>query len=75
MDQDSKTDRSVFPVGAELNEPPSANMRDLVPVSAHAYLPVPLPTSKKMSARMRWIRVALVLAVVVGGAGAYFWVW
>jgi HlyD family secretion protein len=74
MDQDIKTERSASSVGAGLSEPPSSNTHDLVPVSAHAHLPVLLPTSKRMSRRMRWVRLAVVLAVVIGGGGAaYYW--
>jgi HlyD family secretion protein len=74
MDQDIKTDRSASPVAAGLNEPLSSNTHDLVPVSAHTNLPVPLPTSKRKSERKRWVRVALVLAVIIGGGGAaYYW--
>jgi H+-transporting ATPase len=36
MDQDIKTEHSASPVGAGLNEPPSSNTHDLVPVSAVA---------------------------------------
>ena len=73
MDQDSKASLSGSPVVAELNGSPSSNARNLVPVSARTdSLP---PNSKRMSARRRWIRVALALAVVVGGAGATFYWW
>jgi HlyD family secretion protein len=74
MDQDIKTDRSASPVAAGLNEPLSSNTHHLVPVSAHTNLPVPLPASKRKSERKRWVRVALVLAVIIGGGGAaYYW--
>src|SRR5450756_2010004 len=33
------------------------------------------PNSKAMSVRRRWLRVALALAVLVGGAGAAFYWW
>ena len=44
-------------------------------VPRRSSLLVPLPISKGKSARKRWLRVALVIAVVVGGAGAGFYWW
>jgi HlyD family secretion protein len=54
---------------------PPPETRDLVPAPAHANLPVPLPTPRGMSVRRRWLRVALAVAIVVGGAGAAFYWW
>src|SRR5207342_2151717 len=49
--------------------------RDLVPAAAHANLPVPLPTPSGKAVRRRWLRVALAVAIVVGGAGAAIYWW
>jgi HlyD family secretion protein len=49
--------------------------RDLVPAAAHANLPVRLPTPSGKAVRRRWLRVALAVAIVVGGAGAAIYWW
>ena len=46
-----------------------------MPASGRTNLPVPPPTSKGTSARRRWLRVALVVAVIVGGAGTALYWW
>src|ERR1039458_5079913 len=61
-DQENKIFRSAEPAGGERADLP-----------ARTNLPAPPPTSKGKSARKRWLRVALVIAVVVGGAGAGFY--
>jgi len=63
-DQENKIFRSAEPAGGERADLP-----------ARTNLPAPPPTSKGKSARKRWLRVALVIAVVVGGAGAGFYWW
>ena len=74
-DKENKIFRS-----AELARPARADLftpetRDLVPASGRTNLPVPPPTSKGTSARRRWLRVALVVAVIVGGAGTALYWW
>ncbi len=49
--------------------------RDLALAPGSNKLPVPPPVSKVISANKRWLRLALVLAVMVGGAGAAFYWW
>src|ERR1035441_3489468 len=63
-DQENKIFRSAEPAGGERADLP-----------ARTNLPALPPTSKGKSARKRWLRVALVIAVVVGGAGAGFYWW
>ena len=63
-DQENKIFRSAEPAGGERADLP-----------ARTNLPAPPPTLKGKSARKRWLRVALVIAVVVGGAGAGFYWW
>ncbi len=75
MNQDIKTNRPAFPVAAGPNEPPPSSAHDLVSVSTRTDLSVLPPASQTMSARRRWIRIALALVVVVGGAGAAFYWW
>jgi HlyD family secretion protein len=60
---------------AEHIDVPPPGTRDLVPGPAHANLPVPLPIPKGVSLRKRWLRIALVIAVIVGGAGAALYWW
>jgi HlyD family secretion protein len=75
MDQEIKIVGSAGSPAAEQAEVPAPETRDLVPAPAHTNLPAPLPTAKGMSVRKRWLRVALAVAVVVGGAGAAFYWW
>ena len=73
MGQEIKTIGPASPAMVEhIDGPPP---RDLVPAAAHANLPVPLPTPSGMSVRRRWLRVALAVAIVVGGAGAAIYWW
>jgi HlyD family secretion protein len=74
-DQENKIFRSAEPVGAARADFATPETRDLVPALGRTNLPAPPPTSKGKSARERWLRVALVIAVVVGGAGAGFYWW
>ena len=75
MTKEIETIRPELPTTVGRPEVPAPGTRDLVPAAAHANLPAPLPASKAMSVRRRWLRVALALAVVVGGAaaGIYWW--
>jgi HlyD family secretion protein len=75
MEQDSKTDRSVFTVAAEPNAPPLSNKRELVPAPRAPGLPVVQSAAKRGSIRRWWIRATLALAVFAGGAGATFYWW
>src|ERR1017187_245603 len=72
-DQENKIFRSAEPAGGERADFPTAETRDLVPAAGRSNLPA--PTSKGKLVRARWLRVALVVAVVVGGAGAGFYWW
>ena len=71
--QENKIFRSAEPVGATRTDFPTAEMRDLVPAPGRSNLPA--PTSKGKLVRERWLRVVLIVAVVVGGAGAGFYWW
>src|SRR5664279_1379412 len=76
MDQEEKTIRPAdAAAGTERTDLPLSETRDLIPTPVRTNLPAPPPTSKGKSARKRWLRVALVIAVVVGGAGAGFYWW
>jgi len=63
------------PKAPEGAKPASAEGRNLVPLQARNLLLVAPAAAKVASHRKRWIRLALALAVVVGGAGAglYWW--
>lgn len=74
-DQERKIFRSAGPAGAKRTDFPTAETRDLVPAPGRTNLPAPPPTSKGKSARERWLRVVLIVAVVIGGAGAGFYWW
>ena len=74
-DQENKIFRSAEPAGAARVEFPTPETRDLVPAPGRTNLPAPPPTSKGKSARERWLRVVLIVAVVVGGADAGFYWW
>src|SRR5664280_3500822 len=63
-DQENKIFRSAEPAGGERADLP-----------ARTNLPAPPPTLKGKSARKRWLRIALVVALVIGGAGAGFYWW
>ena len=73
MGQEIKTIGPASPAMVEHIDGPRP--RDLVPAPAHANLPMPLPTPRERPVRRRWLRVAVALAVVVGGAGAAFYWW
>jgi HlyD family secretion protein len=75
MDQDIEAIGAASPAMAEHIDVPPPGTRDLVPGPAHANLPVPLPIPKGVSLRKRWLRIALVIAVIVGGAGAALYWW
>src|SRR5664280_2347551 len=63
------------PLAAAHDSPLPPETRDIVPAPAPANLPVPSSASKGKSARKRWLRIALVVALVIGGAGAGFYWW
>jgi HlyD family secretion protein len=75
MSQEIKTIGPALPAMAEHIDVPPPKTRDLVPAPAHANLPVPLPTPRGMSVRGYWLRIALAVAIVLGGAGAAFYWW
>ena len=75
MGQEVKTIRSVESAATARTELPAPETQDLVPAPARTNLPALPPNSKAMSVRRRWLRVALALAVLVGGAGAAFYWW
>ncbi len=72
---ENKALRSAEPPAAARDSPLSPETHDIVPAPGHANLPVPSSASKEKSARKRWLRIALVIALVVGGAGAAFYWW
>jgi HlyD family secretion protein len=62
------------PEPTERIEQPTEQTRDLVPASGRTNLPGPPPSSMGMSASRPWLRVALALAVIIGGtSGAFYW--
>jgi len=73
--QENKTIRSAEPAEAGRTELPAVETRDLVPTPARTILPAPPPTLKGVMVRRRWLRIALALAVLVGGCGAAFYWW
>ena len=73
--QERKLVRSAEAAAAARAEAAAAERRDLVPMLGRANLPASSSASKGKSARNRWLRVALVIALVVGGAGAGFYWW
>jgi HlyD family secretion protein len=54
---------------------PSPEKRDLVPVPVRSGLPGEASAPESKSTRRRWLRLALALAVMIGGAGGglYYW--
>jgi HlyD family secretion protein len=75
MDEEIRTVHPASPTAAERAELPASQRRDLVPVPARINLPAPRSTTTGMSARRRWLRVALGVVVVVAGAGGAFYWW
>ena len=59
----------------ERTSPPPTEKQDIVPISRGRSLQTVPSTGKGASVRKRWLRLALALAVVIGGAGvgAYWW--
>ena len=75
MGQEIKTKPPEISSAAERIDVPAAGTRDLVPAPAQANLPVAVPARRDRPVRSRWLRVALALAVVAGGAGAALYWW
>jgi HlyD family secretion protein len=75
MTREIKTIQPELPSTVERPEVPALGTRDLVPAPAHADLPATRPARKAMAVRRRWLRVAVVLAVVAGAAGAALYWW
>jgi HlyD family secretion protein len=74
MEQQSKTDRSAFPIAAEPNTPLASKTLELVPTPRPPGLPAVQSAAKRGSMRRWWIRAALALAVLAGGTGGgYYW--
>ena len=74
MNQDRKTDDAARLAVGEKNWPLPPKARDLVPASPSPGLPVPALPVKPTSSRRWWLRLALALVVMTGGAGAsYYW--
>jgi hypothetical protein len=74
-DQENKMFSSAKPAGAAHSDLPAPETRDLVPAPGRINLPAPPATSQGKSARNRWRRFALIIAVIVGGAGTGFYWW
>jgi HlyD family secretion protein len=70
-----KTTAPELSAEAARTEIPATQSRDLVPVPVHANLPAPLAGAKGKAAGRRWLRIALVLAVMLGVAGGGFYWW
>ncbi len=75
MNEEVRTIQPEAPAAAEDAVRPASQSRDLVSVPARTSLPAVQLTKTGTSVRRRWLRVALALAVVVGGAGTGFYWW
>jgi len=66
---------SSAPKAPEGASPPPTEKHDLVPISQGRNLQTVPSAAKGATVRKRWLKVALALAVVIGGAGggAYWW--
>ncbi len=72
MDQDRKITPAAWPGATERLAAPAAETHDLVPARRDASLPAVI--EKRVPVRKWWLRIALALAVLGGGAGAtYYW--
>src|SRR3984885_15701778 len=54
---------------------PSSEKRDLASDQQRNKLPAVMPITRPKSTPRRWLRIALALAVVIGGAGGGFYYW
>lgn len=73
MNENSSPDDTKRPATIEHAPPLVSSAHDLVPAQSGVGLPA-LPATVRRPSRRRWIRVALALAVLAGGAGgAYYW--
>jgi HlyD family secretion protein len=73
MNQQTKINDPVDATLAETSDPASAKARDLVPVRSDRALPAPLAGAKRIYGRGWWLRAVLVLTLLGGGAGAFYW--
>jgi HlyD family secretion protein len=76
MEQDNNTSRLASRPDGQIHEHEKApsNKGELVAAPPGSKLPVVQSAAKRGSARRRWIRAALALAVLIGGAGGgYYW--
>jgi len=75
MGHDNLSNHSGFEVVTELGAPPPLNSSDRLPAPVATRLPAVPRAVKPSSVRRWWIRAALALAVLVGGAGGsvYWW--
>jgi HlyD family secretion protein len=73
MADNGKTDEATRLVEVDHGQasPPST---DLVPVDQVSGLPVPQPAPMRVVQKRRWLRVAVMVAVLIGvGGGGYYW--
>ena len=74
MNQENQPSRSGSDFAVEVKEPSSSSKHKLVPSHVAAGLPALQPISKSKPVRRWWLRVALAIAVLAGGAGgSYYW--
>jgi HlyD family secretion protein len=75
MDKDSKIDNAAGLVARAKDWPLPPHAGDIVPASSSSGLPVPVLPVKPRSNHRWWLRLALVLVIASGGAGASYYGW
>src|SRR5208282_1384923 len=74
MNENNSPDDTKRPTAIEHEPPLVSNANELVPARSGAGLPALPSPIKRLPSRRRWLRVALALAILAGGAGAsYYW--
>ena len=74
MNENNSPDDTKRPTAIEHEPPLVSNANELVPARSGASLPALPSPIKRLPSRRRWLRVALALAILAGGAGAsYYW--